>query len=884
MILYYLDFISSGHGQRDIDEPTSFDGAEFIIEQDENRLGRDVSGVVGSASKIRLDAMLNHCIDIIQFNYDKFGFEAIVKFGVRIDEDRTIIGQIDFNTYESDGKSYCEFAVTEVGERALIKRRIDTNTNLLAFKTLDDEDITPVEIVPVFRPAKPVINISKWETPAGGGQSDTLAGLGGEGNNIFKYFNFANVVTQYDINNTLSYIQGNGSQSDFGYLEAEENLKNVRVKITNLSYDLAGTGSGEGNFRLRWYVGVDSDFDGGFGPTGSTSIISENIINNGDFSGTNESYTIEIPFIERGKKLYLYFVTLTASQSNSHLFGLVSTISSMNVEITATEVGYSTIIYMARLIDAMRYNVKSASGLNISAPRWDFGGELYDQYITTQALMRNLTDKPFNISFKDIVEKYLPEVNGDYQLQEDGTVFFGIEADFYRDFMMESFRQEEMTNDFGQPQGQIDEFVKSVNQRLSINTFELAYEHYSSQRENEEANTYDLVHGGLAYLLKNMLVNGKKEVKIGFIRDAFLWEEAGRKAYRLKENTATSDDDKIFIGDVVPFNDAERFITETSTVQHKAVDNDTLVLNNDQSFSWLQLGISGGSPFIINNGDNQGAYIVTAVNDLELTLLATNNPENIAEFNTNYTYFVSPLVTTLKLRTNEGFDLIENLEEGDSYINLPWTTKRNTVNYYGSFLASCLLRTENKVIKNTLYNNNPDAVTQYEGGETMTEGADFIPSNPILDIDMVKVTLLMTLNKFLELRAKIRQENGYIETFDSNGLPIRGYIRKGVFTLLSKGQYSPNDILGQMEADLEVKYELVLMEIFGVGDNSITINGTLQATDFDYRIDDFEKLHIFDQNGKQMFVPVPYNRVKVNNAQQAGSVFEMAQWLNALKT
>ncbi|HYD90639.1 MAG TPA: hypothetical protein VEA37_04015, partial [Flavobacterium sp.] len=375
MITFYLDFVSSGHGKRDIDEPTSFDGAEFIIEQEENRLGRDVSGVTGGTSRLRLNALPEHCFDIIQYNFDRFGFEADVKLGVRISDTETIIGQIDFNTFQTDGKSYVEFVVTEVGERALIKRRYDATTNLFSYTTIDDEETDPVQTSTVWRPAKPIINISEWETPAGGGQSASVSGLGGEGSNVFKFFNFSNVVKRYDIGNTLGYLQGDGEANDFGYLEAKENLQDIVVTISNLTYTLAGTGNGEGRFRLKYFIGTDDELTDGYGQ--GDIIKFHNMVDDGNYGETEATYTIEIPFIERGKKLYIYFATLTQSATNLDTYGFVTTIETMNVGITATEVGYSTIIQMARLIDAMKYVVQSAAALPVSAPRWELGGEFY---------------------------------------------------------------------------------------------------------------------------------------------------------------------------------------------------------------------------------------------------------------------------------------------------------------------------------------------------------------------------------------------------------------------------------------------------------------------------------------------------------------------------
>lgn len=158
-----------------------------------------------------------------------------------------------------------------------------------------------------------------------------------------------------------------------------------------------------------------------------------------------------------------------------------------------------------------------------------------------------------------------------------------------------------------------------------------------------------------------------------------------------------------------------------------------------------------------------------------------------------------------------------------------------------------------------------------------------MPVNPILDVYNLKVKLLLSFSKFLLLRSKIRQFNGYILTYDSDGLPVKGYIKKGVFKFLSKGKTKNDDIIAEMETDLEVKYEPFLMYIFGAGGGDIIINDTIPVTNFEPKTDKFEKILIFDGSGKLMHPPVPYNRIKVNNSGQASSLLEAMLWLQTLQ-
>lgn len=884
MIRHYFDFISSGHGLKEIDEPDGFRDCPFVIEQQSGRKGRDL--YYGDKAKITIYKRLNQCYDIFEYNRRKYGSEAKIKYKISFTEGEYFtVGQVVNVT--TNGSSYFSFQIMEESERMTLKRRYDVNTNLFSYTTLDEAPIDPVQTKNVLIKAKPVLQVSEWEWKDVQFQEE-WAGYGQD----FAFIAPFPYLTKYDIGTSLApasvffTTESNPSEGELQQIRQETtvvraitNLSKMKIKLDGINLFVGTIGN---NVTTRIGVSYGTDYQSG---QYTTEYLYENPY---DVDLNDVSYELDIPFLNNTGFI---FVQISISQPYSTPGGTpvsTSTIrfSASKMTITATEIAYNTIAPMVRLIDAMRYNVKSASNLPISAPRWDFGGELYDQWITTQALMRNLTDKPFNISFKDIVEEYLPEVNGDYQLQEDGTVFIGAADeytdDFYRDYQMEDYTLEELELQFGQP-GQIDEFEIKDNENLAINEFKFGYKNYSSQKENEQANTYDLVHGETEWLLYNDLSENTKEVQVGWIRDAFLIEESRRKAIDLSDTTATQDDDKIYIMDIVPLDAADRFFTETAALQHRASTN-KLVLKNQETFSWVLLGIITGSTFEISNGANQGVYFVIAVTDTELTLLATDAVD-IDDLNTTFTYFIMPGVADLTIRTDEGFDIIENIQDGNNFANLRFTSKRNIIKRYSKYLAACTMFAENKNIKNTLYKNNPDAFTKLlEESTGITEGETFTSVSPILAQDLITVQVLMSLEQFFNLRSLVRSECGYITTFYPDKLPLKGYIQKASWTAQEDAPENATKIIGITEFTLEEKYQRFYMYIFGTGGGAITINGTLQATDFDFTIDEYEKLSIFDQNGKRMFVPVPYNRVKVNNSDQASSVFEMTQWLQTLQS
>lgn len=888
MIKHEFDFVSSQHGIIETIEPVGFDSAEFEIAQDDNRKGRDVTSAGANNQKLQIWNIPEYPFQTFLYNLDTYGFEAEILYRLTIDEEEFIIGQCtDFVT---DRVNYIEFAVIETQDKALLKSRYEAKTNLLSDKDLNGDPITPVTLVPVLMKAKPVVGISEWSTPIGNNTGSIVAGLGGEGNNIFKSFGFANLTERSDIRATLSYIQGLGQPERFGYIEAQDNMRDITIRITSLSFVINGFGNGYSNIRLKWFVGNDEDLDTGFE---GITITSSNDILNGDatWSETNSSYEIYIPSMDRGQKLYIYFVSLTASSSNLDTYAVSINVLSMDVQITATSIAYNSIVEMVRLIDAMRYNVKSSTGLDIQAERWDFGGELYDNFITTQSLMRGLTERAFNISTKDIVEDHVQsEVNGDYQLQEDDLIYFGGADnevdDFYKPYEIGSYSQKDLTDEFGQPKGQITGYKEEFNPRFFVNMFNFGFKYYESQKEIEQANTNDEVHADSEWLLQNRNGNNKKEAKVGLIRSASSWEQARRKAIDLTDSAATQDDDKIYIVDVVELQQSDRFITETTLLQHEVMDDNHLVLKNDGSLSWELMGISVGTSFTITSEVNQGAYIVTQVSEQQLILFTSFPIEDDLEANTTYTYFIAPWVAMYTNRTNEGFDVIENIAEGNNYSNLAYTVKRVILKRYNSYLATCNLYRPTDVVTNTLYKNNPDATTKLQTeDEAVVEAESFVPYNPILTPKLIDVSIVMTMTEFLRLRRLQREENGFIRTFYADGLPLKGFIKKGIWkpdNRTDKHGNSRLNLVGVMTASLEEKYEPFYMSIIGEQRNSIIINGEIAPNNFDFQIKSDNKLYIHDETGKLIFTPIPYDRVQVNNSEKASSPFELIQWLNLL--
>lgn len=866
----YFNFISSGHGRIEIELPQGSDAADFTIEQGKY-YGRDIK-YAGGENKLTVYHLPDQCFDIILYNKRKFGWEAIVKYEIDFDENTQIIGDVDMMNYETDNLTYFTFSVLEENIRSILKTRFDDKVNILSNKTLFGEDITPVNPKSVYLKALPIVQTSEWKT-VNSEQVFTFNPMAGA--------DFLNPVfnnTKYDILDSLSWFESlNTSTGDnFKHVRALFNLSNITVKVNHklkweyIPFEPASTKQGLLRLRLAW---------------GSTNI--DNAISSGQWkdlyykqiTGTNEVETIlpeeliaTIPFVNATDFIWLGYTVSSVGSTQ------ILTFSESKTTITATSTSDNTVIPMIRVIDAIKQVVKSVSGLEVNAPQFDIGGIFYSQYITNSQLMRRLEERAVNISFKDIIEEWLPESNSGYVIKTDDKVHILAYDEFYRDVEVGSFIEET-----------IDGFNEIVNEEYNVKGFNIGYKNYQSQKEVQDGNTNAIVHGELESTNDAKRPQDTKEIKIGWIRDPLLISDAQNKAATLSDSTATQDDDKIFVLDIIDFNlsDADRTQTKTAPLQHQFNnDNFTLILTNRGNFSWVQLGIGLGYVFQILNTSNGGSYLVLSVEDTKLTLLATGGATTILDINTTFKYKVTNIVT-LKNRTNEGFIYIENIPEPDRFSNLLFTVKRNMHNYYNKWLATANLYTKLSPFRNRVYKNNGLAATsvgdENTTGVTIVENADFYAFNPLLEPFLHNVTLSMSLEDFLNLQNLARDNNGFIKYIDPENIVRKGYIKKATATYDSTGMDSPSDFMMKVEAALEVKYEKFYLTLFGTGDGLIIINGeAMGASSFSYTIDGFEKLHIFDGTGKE-YPAVPYDRVQVNNSGQAKSTIELMGWLNNLK-
>jgi hypothetical protein len=405
-----------------------------------------------------------------------------------------------------------------------------------------------------------------------------------------------------------------------------------------------------------------------------------------------------------------------------------------------------------------------------------------------------------------------------------------------------------------------------------INEFGYKFNNYQSQKENTSENTFDVVHGETQWFRPDSLATNKKEVEVKWIRDAFDIEFNRRKGFEERNTTATQDDDKFFLIDTKEITDeSERYFTETAILLHSCSDG-LNKLSNDGSFNFQLLGLKSGEQFEIISSENQGIYELVDIqqNFITMTFIGEGVTDQTGEFTTTFKYYVSPETANYTIWTNQGFTLIDNLNNPDNYANLRFTIARNIRNYWNSYLASCNLYSKDKPIKNTFYKNNPDCATTYEG-VYIKEGESFIPTNPIITPVMYEgVTFICSFEEYKEFENKLRTERGYFRFIDNEGNVVKGYP--------SSMKYS--NYKNELVCDLEEKYEPAVMTIEKPIEGLIKINNELILNELKYKFVS-NKLFIFDFNEQPYYNGVIWQNVTVNGA-FATSLNELKNWLDLL--
>ena len=166
-------------------------------------------------------------------------------------------------------------------------------------------------------------------------------------------------------------------------------------------------------------------------------------------------------------------------------------------------------------------------------------------------------------------------------------------------------------------------------------------------------------------------MEGIKKVDVEFIRDPFMIESNRRQGIMSKDSTSLGDDDKVFIIDVVPLPMGTTRIIKLP-LNYTVNEDYELLLLSDGTFRWDLLGFQVGDVIVTTvSGITNSYYVVSATASILILQHITTVPSGTG----NAVFEIQYPITAAEYQnhTNEGFDLIENVLEGDNYSNLKYT-------------------------------------------------------------------------------------------------------------------------------------------------------------------------------------------------------------------
>ena len=822
---YFLNFKSDNYGKKEISDPWGMDKVILSLKQKPNGMGRDVSFAADSKNSFEFSKEADHEFDYLLYYNRKFGFESDVDLIIELDENNTYVCNLDFSTADTDDFSYFKCMGVEDSKLQIINARKSTKVDVFASTDIDGNYIDPLVPENIFINATPVVQTSRWEqvTVYDGGflpipilYNPCLNLVKSEINDSTTFF------SRLSINDSDSSLVEN-----FQMIEATTSLKNIQISIKGIQVESSGMPAQ----LILIYSGIKV------------------ILKSGNYSG---DVYYNIAEMQRGDKLSIAFKV-----SGNYL------VRTDSIEIVADSIGFSSISPSLRLIDVIAQVIKSISGLQLNAPRFEVFGQFYNQRLTNGNLLRGLKDKPFRVSLEDL-EKSFNEFRGDYEIGSDGKVFFGIEDDYYTNNEIMFF-----------PQEQFSDMHKTYNPKYTINEFHYLYKTFQSQKENELVNNSNEVHGETKYSFFNKKVENKKVVEIEYIRSVPMIEEARLKVFDLNENTSTQEDDSIFVLDTIETT-IDKSINDVYTFSHYwDASTMKLTLRTNGDINFVALGIIAGSQFIIKTPDlNAATYSVFSVIDSELQLTRISSGVNSGAADgirqTKFTYFIAQSTIPFSNYTNQGFTSIENINGKDTYSNLRFSVRRNINNYWSRYLAACNLYWKDKPLRNFWYKNNPDCTTTYLG-DTVVEGSEINPTNPILTPVLYEDIVFSDVDfeDFITLSNLIRSVRGYIRAIDNNNRVIKLY---------------PIDVLYSIKDETlsikaEEKYEPTSMTIAKFP-NYIEVNGEVRVNSINYRFEG-QKLVLLDDSNQRLYNPVYWMEVSINGAIPS-SIEILTEWLDLL--
>lgn len=856
----------------EICEPIGFDGLQFETEQESKRFARSVNfgaldkldfvnavGNLATTPQVKnqygdISEYLDYGLEWLLYGLEQKGFEFEVYYHLSKDGLYYPKMQLDFSEKDiTDGKNYVSCKLIDIGVIMDYKRQGTEIFNAFSDKDFKGNTITPLPTFNYLRRATPVTQISKFRSnniQVTAQSYETSRSI--ESYNVLA--NNSNVVESYDINNTLSFLSPTYTRSlafdnngvlqpipvdsgSFQFLEAKNDLSNLTFSFSNIvaqvravKYDFFGTSvvTASGKARLMMLIGGFDLATEGFD---TYELWSKDYADITDFdsvySNVPNSLNISIPFIERSKRVYIFFAndctaTFTNTDHSLAHASIETLINGMTIEVKATSTAIDSVIKGARWIDLIKQSSKYISNLPVNAPKFDVGGEHYNNVVFNRRMVSQKTDY-FNVKPDDVFES-VEEVCADYEINRNE-----IFIDHYKGFYT--------NNEIGVFQiVPSKDYQRFYNDRAMLKSYKYGYKTYEQERTT--IGTSNAISTESEWLLPNLLADNTKEIKNYFVRDAYAIQSIIDLEIK-QPTTSTNDDDKVYIEEFVALQPnsfgtfGARLLMRINGTNLEILNRDSNGDSSDVVINWNILGFGVGDTFEITNGQNVGSYSVVSITNSVLTLSPIGfTPTFTGDGYIKVKYFYSNVF--YQTRLTQGVILPLN----NTLANINYSIKRNILRW-GSWIATAMLYNKT-LLKNTFFKSNGAFVSQLIGESgSITENSNINYTDldePIINANVHNITLVASYESVVDYMNAYSNDRGFVRCYDMQGKVIKGYIQKQSYNPFTK----------EFKTTIEEKYYTPYLTL-------TYTNGILNVDGTDYDLGGISNWWIFENDFFKVF-------------------------------
>lgn len=869
---HYLKFYDFNMDWYEISEPIGFDGAKYVKKQIANRWTRDVEyfAIDGLTfpnafnEKLQESRVFNPQGDIS--HYMDYGFHFLMenrrlkgsemKVGYKISRNGIDFKEFELDNREedlTDGETYYKSKLIEIGVVADHFRNLKNTFNAFSDKNWKDETITPIESFNYLVKATPETNKSVFKINS--------SYLFFKSNAVGPFDQFYGVnpsqfIEKSEINNTLGWLSPSDTNiNNFALIIAVVDTQNIKITIdVDLDYEFKRVFSGEfGSVDLRFDMYIEESINYSTVPY-QTFFSRFSPESESAQEGTiTETYTLQLDDLPVGKKIYIVCRVILGTLRTIKIFFRKNTI-----EIEAINTDLDLVVPAVRYIDLIKQGGKFVNNLPVVAPRFDVGGQFYDQAVFSRSLLEQR--KELYTTNEDL-QQSLQEVCADVEISKD-KIDIRQHQDFYENQEIASFLVIP-SEDYNEP----------YNETYLINNFGFGYKNFEQDRDTK--NTTNSFHTFSEWLPKNERADKEKKIENDLIRDPFLKQTTFNLAIKTP-STSTEKDEKLFIEDMVRLapNSSNEFVRTLlmrwQDGKLEILNRNTLGTNEEAILNWNNLGLAIGSNFEILSGANIGSYTVFSINEAGSTL--TLNPiGSISQVSGNYTIRIKHFYTGVQwqTRTTQGFDIAPK-----GYSNLAYTIKRN-IKYWYYYLATAVMYCKKDIV-NSFFKNFGKLETQLDTeSQPVIEDATILYAdlpNPLVEPILIKATIVANYEDVVEYLENYKTTKGFVRLYTPSGKVVKIYPNNFEYTIAT----NQADVQGEKKYEDEFLRIDIVGDVVNVNDAPYNLSGVAEwfITKNDY-------IQLYDKKSQPLSNYYKYDFVILNGIKY-NSIAELVTQLNTI--